>query len=113
MKPPMDTIPSQEAGLPPQYAAVEALAARMLAAARLGDWDAVADLRRQLPLLRAELETAWRNSPLAGPGQETLRERCRLGAIGRILDIDAQIRQLAQPWRTGLDDLLNRRRQSQ
>ena len=99
--------------LPPQYAAAQHLAERMLVAASAGDWTEVARLRRELPALAASLQLAWAGRPAATIEHDARRESLRLKAIKRVLEIDARIRELAQPWRLGIDHLLATPRQAQ
>lgn len=99
--------------LPPQYAAAQRLAERMLLAAGSGDWAEVSRLRTGLPALAAELRTAWEGRPAVTIEQEARRESLRLRAIGRVLSVDARIRELAQPWRMGLDQLMARPHKAQ
>ncbi len=99
--------------LPPQYEAARRLAERMLLSASAGDWAEVAHLRGQLPALAAALRDAWDARPAVTVEQEARRESLRLRAIARVLAVDARIRELGEPWRLGLDQLMAGPRQSQ
>ncbi|MGE0311020.1 MAG: flagellar protein FliT [Lautropia sp.] len=111
MPPAYETLVDE--ALPPQYEAAHAIAERMLHCASAGDWAGVARLRQQLPALASSLQAAWDRRPAVTVEQEARREALRVQAIARVLAIDARIRELAQPWRLGLDQMMAGPRQSQ
>lgn len=83
------------------YEAIEQASVDMLAAARAGDWDQVVKLEGACVLLISQLKQAARELPL---GQEETRVKSRI--MQRILVNDAEIRHLAEPWLSDLDDVL-------
>ncbi|NWG73856.1 MAG: flagellar protein FliT [Rubrivivax sp.] len=83
------------------YHALEQASADMLAAARVGDWDAVVKLEGACVLLISQLKQAARGQTLA-PDEQKLKSRI----MQRILVNDAEIRHLAEPWLEDLDALL-------
>jgi flagellar protein FliT len=74
---------------------------RMLAAARNDDWDQVCAVERECAQLIAELTDI---GDLA-PSDPTLRQQ-KLELMKRVLDDDAQIRLLSQPWLKKLDAMM-------
>lgn len=74
---------------------------RMLAAARVDDWDAVCAVEKECAQLISELTDI---GDLA-PSDPTLRQQ-KLDLMKRVLDDDAQIRLLSQPWLKKLDALM-------
>jgi flagellar protein FliT len=102
--------PSQQEASPMQadlmnyYKAIEQASADMLAAARVGDWDQVVKLEGACVLLISQLKNAARASELDG---ETARAKSRI--MQRILVNDAEIRNLAEPWLSDIDNLMHGR----
>lgn len=84
------------------YRAVVASAERMLEQARARDWDAVARTARSIGTMTAELESVRRNAPEMGRADD--RQRVRM--LARLVIIDAEVRQLREPWTRRLDELL-------
>ena len=85
-----------------RYEAIARASARMLEAARAGEWDS---------LLAAEADCARRIEELRqlGPGaplSDSARKR-RVELLRRILADDAEVRALTQPWLTTLEQFLN------
>lgn len=87
------------------YEAIERASCDMLAAAKVGDWDAVVKLEGACVLLISQLKHAARQQPLDA---ESARAKARI--MQRILVNDAEIRHLAEPWLQDLDDMMNGRR---
>lgn len=87
-----------------QYREIESAADVMLQAARAGDWARVARVERAIGELAKRLDGA---DPLRrlDPGQR--RERLRI--VGRLLSIDAEVRQLADPASLRLDRMFSPR----
>ena len=88
------------------YKAIEDSSAKMLEAARLKDWDGVVRYEGACAVLIEQLRLESHDEPLA-PDQR--KEKARI--MQRILDNDAQIRILAEPWLASLDPLLQGRPQ--
>lgn len=87
-----------------RYEAIALASARMLEAARAGEWD---------DLLAAESECAHRIEALHqldtdAPMSEAARKR-RVELLRRILADDAEVRALTQPWLATLEQFLNGR----
>ena len=79
-----------------RYEEMSVLSARMVDAARSGDWDGLVTLERHVAALRDSLAST--GAPLpdsleAAP--ETARMR---GLIQKILDDDAEVRRHTEPW---------------
>jgi flagellar protein FliT len=113
------------------YEAIERASADMLNAARAGDWAEVVKLEGACVLLITQLKHAAEtgahedsttqvnvrqalhvqpsNAPaqIAPEAMEAARAKSRI--MQRILINDAEIRQLAEPWLSDLDDVLNGR----
>lgn len=87
------------------YARIEAAGRRMLAAARDGDWDAVVAIEHECRALIDALHDAARGRALSRD-----EDRERLAILRRLVDIDAEIRLLAQPWLADLDMITSARR---
>lgn len=75
------------------YRAIEDSSARMLAAAKEQDWDGVARYEGTCAVLIAQLRNRAKQESLDA---ETQQEKTRI--MQRILNNDAQIRDLAEPW---------------
>jgi flagellar protein FliT len=85
------------------YRAIENASQRMLAAARSEDWDEVVRLEGACTVLIAQLRHHARTCELT-PAER--REKARI--MQRILQADAQIRCLAEPWLNDLAQLFDR-----
>lgn len=86
------------------YRTIEAVSRDMLRAARAGNWDDVALQERQCKHLIGTLEEALRSNQLDA---DQKREKMRI--MLRLVQIDAEVRRLAQPWLRSLDLLLGAR----
>lgn len=84
------------------YQAIETASAEMLAAARRDNWDEVLRLESACAVLIGQLRHAARSSDLP---REQLSTKTEI--MKRILRNDAEIRQLAEPWLTDIEQLLN------
>ena len=84
-----------------RYEEISALSARMVDAARRGDWDGLVDLERHVAALRDGLIPGA--APLVGSA-ETARMR---GLIQQILDDDAEVRRHTEPWMEQVRQLLS------
>lgn len=93
-----------QADLMNYYKAIEQASADMLSAARMGDWDQVVKLEGACVLLISQLKNAARANELDG---ETARAKSRI--MQRILVNDAEIRNLAEPWLSDIDNLMHGR----
>ena len=80
------------------YKAIEHSSARMLDAARLQDWDAVARFEGACAVLIEQLRHAAQSTQLP---VDLRLEKARI--MQRILHNDAQIRDLAEPWLAQID----------
>ncbi len=89
------------------YQAIEKASADMLAAARVGDWDAVVKLEGACVLLISQLKQAAQGQQLA-PAEQ----KAKAQLMQRILVNDAEIRHLAEPWLDDLDALLAGKRKT-
>ncbi len=79
-----------------RYEEISALSARMVDAARRGDWDGLVDLERHVAALRDGLVSEA--APMVG-SSEALPEMARMrGLIQQILDDDAEVRRHTEPW---------------
>ncbi len=85
------------------YRRVVANAETMLDQARAGRWDQVALTAKAIGRLTTALDEARRDRPAPPPAEEA--ERIRL--LARLVRIDAEVRQLRQPWARRLDALLD------
>ncbi|HUW36323.1 MAG TPA: flagellar protein FliT [Rhodocyclaceae bacterium] len=83
------------------YEEMSALSARMVAAARAQDWDALVSLERSVAALRLALVNDDDNGGLSEPERES---KTRL--IQRILDDDAEVRRHTEPWMEQLRQFL-------
>jgi len=83
------------------YEAIERASAEMLNAARAGNWDEVVKLEGACVLLISQLKNAARQNELR---PEEARAKSRI--MQRILVNDAEIRHLAEPWLSDLDQLM-------
>ena len=88
-----------------RYEEISALSARMVDAARRGDWDGLVDLERHVAALRDGLISEA--SPMVG-SSEALPEMARVrGLIQQILDDDAEVRRHTEPWMEQVRQLLS------
>ena len=99
------------------YEAIERASADMLNAARNGNWDEVVKLEGACVLLISQLKHAAREHQAAAvdtnaetASAEAAKAKSRI--MQRILVNDAEIRQLAEPWLTTLDETLAGRRRT-
>ena len=83
------------------YEAIERASHDMLEAARAGNWDHVVKLEGACALLIAQLKHSASEQSL-GSDEAQLKSRI----MQRILVNDAEIRQLAEPWLSDLDEIL-------
>jgi len=83
------------------YEAIERASADMLAAARAGNWDEVVKLEGACVLLISQLKRCAHQVAL---DNDTARTKSRI--MRRILVNDAEIRQLAEPWLSDIDELI-------
>ncbi len=83
------------------YEAIERASADMLAAARAGNWDEVVKLEGACVLLISQLKRSARQVTLDA---DTAKTKSRI--MRRILVNDAEIRQLAEPWLSEIDELI-------
>ncbi|HYC42133.1 MAG TPA: flagellar protein FliT [Noviherbaspirillum sp.] len=85
------------------YEAVADITDKMLAAARLGDWEQLAELEsrcsNQVEIIKRNEEPRPVLSPVA-------RER-KVRIIKKILDDDRQIRDITEPWMAQLSAMIN------
>ena len=88
------------------YRAIEESSAKMLQAAQNKDWDGVARYEGTCAVLIEQLRFRSKDEELE---PELRKEKARI--MRRILDNDAQIRILAEPWLASLDPLLQGRPQ--
>jgi len=84
------------------YQAIEASSARMLQAAQAQDWDAVARCESTCAVLIAQLRLQAGHSTL-----EPAQRRQKTAIMRRILQNDAQIRALAEPWLAQFEHLFD------
>lgn len=84
------------------YVRLEDVCRQMLEAARGGDWNRVADIEGDTHALIARLREARQQDAL---GALERREKFRI--LRNIVEIDAQIRHLAQPWQRTVDRMLS------
>jgi flagellar protein FliT len=97
----MSTRLDIEHGIVERYSRMAEASGRMLAAARLDDWDTVCKIEKECAALVGELSTM---GDLA-PSDPTLRLR-KLELVKRVLADDAAIRALSQPWLSRLDEMM-------
>jgi flagellar protein FliT len=84
------------------YKAIESASQRMLEAARSEDWDQIMHLEGTCAVLIAQLRHKSRSLHLA---PDERREKTRI--MQRILRTDAEIRVLAEPWLSDLEQLMD------
>lgn len=84
------------------YRLVVATAESMLMQARSGRWDEVARTASTIVVITTAIDQARRAAADLSPADEA--ERVRL--LARLVRIDAEVRQLRQPWALRLDTLL-------
>jgi flagellar protein FliT len=84
-----------------QYDKVAAASARMLHAARAGDWDRLIAAETECAALVERLRAAGNPETMSSSGRKR-----RFSAIHRILADDAEIRRLTQPWLQQLEGFL-------
>lgn len=84
------------------YKAIESASQRMLEAARSENWDQIVHLEGTCAVLIAQLRHKARNLQLA-PGER--QEKARI--MQRILRTDAEIRVIAEPWLSDLEQLMD------
>lgn len=82
------------------YKAIESKSADMLEAAQQSNWDAVAQCEQACSLLIGQLRTMAQDQGLSA---QERKEKTRI--MQRILQNDAQIRVLAEPWLASLEHL--------
>ena len=82
------------------YEAIERASADMLEAARDGDWDKVVKLEGACMVLISRLKLAAKSASLDA---ESSRAKSRI--MQRILVNDAEIRHLAEPWLSDIEQL--------
>jgi flagellar protein FliT len=87
------------------YEAIERASADMLAAARAGNWDQVVKLEGACVLLITQLKQAAEQVGLQAPGTDDVA-KAKSRIMQRILVNDAEIRQLAEPWLSDLEDTM-------
>jgi flagellar protein FliT len=84
------------------YKAIENASQRMLEAARSENWDQIVHLEGTCAVLIAQLRHKSRSLQLA---PEERKEKSRI--MQRILRTDAEIRVLAEPWLSDLEQLMD------
>jgi flagellar protein FliT len=84
------------------YKAIENASQRMLEAARTENWDQIVHLEGTCAVLIAQLRHKSRSLQLA---PEERKEKSRI--MQRILRTDAEIRVLAEPWLSDLEQLMD------
>jgi flagellar protein FliT len=97
----MSTRLDTERGIVERYRKMADASARMLAAARLDDWDTVCGIEKECAALVGELSMM---GDLA-PSDPALRQQ-KLELLKRVLADDAAIRALSQPWLSRLDEMM-------
>ncbi len=91
-----------ESAMLQSYRSVVETAEAMLAQARNGRWDEVARAARTVQRITISIDDARREAGEMNAADEA--ERVRL--LTRLVTIDAEVRQLRQPWTGRLDRLL-------
>lgn len=86
-----------------RYEAISHASARMLDAARHGDWEALTAAEAECARLIGALQASM---PQAGLALDPVRNRQRITVLQKILGHDAEIRTLTQHWLHGLEQLL-------
>jgi flagellar protein FliT len=84
------------------YEAIAGLTARMLTAARSGEWEVLSDLEAQCSTQVASLKM---EAPLPALSESARQKKARI--IRRILQDDRDIRELTVPWMSKLTALIN------
>ena len=92
---------AMDASLLQYYEAIERASADMLAAARDGHWDEVVKLEGACMVLISQLKHAAHSAQL-----DTESRQAKSRIMQRILVNDAEIRHLAEPWLSDLDQLM-------
>lgn len=88
-----------------RYEEMSVLSARMVDAARNGDWDGLVILERHVAALRDSLASTLTPLP---DSLETAPEAARMrGLIQKILDDDAEVRRHTEPWMENVRLLLS------
>jgi flagellar protein FliT len=103
--PPPDDGAAHGVRLVDRYEQIAAASHQMLAAARHGDWEAVARLEDACRVLIGELERQATQVRLTDREQ-----RRRIALLRSILADDAEVRQRSEPWLQQLEQLLQRPR---
>ena len=85
------------------YEAVADITDKMLAAARVGDWEQLAALESHCS---SQVEIIKQNDQQRPPLTATARER-KVKIIKKILDDDRQIRDITEPWMAQLSAMIN------
>lgn len=96
------SFPSQPKSLIDYYKAIEGASRQMLEAAQREEWDQVVRLEGACAVLIEQLRSESRKQALPNTARAE-KQRIMLS----ILRHDAAIRQLAEPWLTDIDNLLN------
>lgn len=86
------------------YEALEVASKDMVDAARNGDWTSVTQIQMTASLLIAQLRLQLQDDDL---NRQDMRRKLRI--MRRIVQNDAELRVLAQPWLRTLDALLGTR----
>lgn len=89
------------------YEELEALGRQMLAAAKAGEWEPMGELQETYCVKVEQLRRSHDVLPLSDAERARRHERLR-----RILDIDAEIREILTPEWTRLSDLLQSSRRT-
>jgi flagellar protein FliT len=90
-----------EARLLQYYEAIEKASADMVVAARTGNWDEVVKLEGACMVLISQLKEAARTTQV-----DAQQRQAKSRIMQRILVNDAEIRNLAEPWLSELDEML-------
>jgi flagellar protein FliT len=90
-----------EEGVLECYEAIRLASGRMLSAARSNDLDGLAAAEAECAAMIARLRVLG-----DGPGLSPEGARRKMGIIRRVLDDDARIRELTQPWLQSLERLM-------
>lgn len=90
-----------EARLLQYYEAIEKASADMVVAARSGNWDEVVKLEGACMVLISQLKEAARTQQI-----NAQQRQAKSRIMQRILVNDAEIRNLAEPWLSDLDEML-------
>lgn len=85
------------------YETVADITDKMLAAARTGDWEQLAELESRCS---SQVEIIKRNDAPRQPLSDMARER-KTRIIKKILEDDRQIRAITEPWMTRLSAMMN------